>query len=414
VSEPLDLDWIDATAGQYSASGHDCPELGEAISRWSQSRFRVAPPSHSAPSDQSALNQAGRRVAERLRQITGHNETTIAHCHFNATGEQALQELFVASRRSKLARSSPSSQPLKCLSTVGSDHGHGVIGRMASGRSESRDPQWPLVPGFDHVPWPELARRIDSATAMVLIAPIDRNDIAARADSKALNAIRAACDEYGASLVIDHREFAPMGGGFFWIHDSITELLADAVMMSSGLCGAMESGLVVSGSSLAEAMSQLPLDRPSIAGREMVACMIEESLERWLSSDLLATDTEDFAVALAGRLSAYESIRDLHVTGRVIGIETDVPSADWMAVAQSCRLKVHAAGEFAVGLQPPLVMNATESSDLIDRVVMVFDKILATESGTEADQAEADQEQVFTEDEASYPTPPIEDIQAET
>ncbi|TWT86034.1 aminotransferase class III-fold pyridoxal phosphate-dependent enzyme [Neorhodopirellula pilleata] len=403
MSDSVHLEWIDATAGRFSANGRVCPELGETISRWSQSHFLTSSAGRSTSSDVTELHQAGQRVAELLRQITGHDETTISQCHFATTGEQALQEMLVAARESKLAQANASSEPLKCLSVVGSDHGGGVIGRMASGRADRHAPGWPLVAGFDHVPWRDMARRIDGNTAMVLISPIDWHEMAVRAEAEYLTAIRAACDEHGAALVIDHRQLAPMGGGFFWVQDSMTEISADAVMMSAGLCGGIDSVVVVSSSSLVDAISDVPVDQSSIAGRVMVACIIEESLKGWLSGDLLVIDTEDFAVNLASRLSGYESIRDLHVTGRIIGIEMDVPAEDWIAVAQRCHLKVNPAGEFAVGLQPPLIISETEASDLIDRIGTVFDAISAIETDQELPEEQADSK-----------APLIEDTEAET
>lgn len=392
------LSLIDGCAGVCSAKGHACVELCDTVAKWADAQFKHPPETSSLTTSSlttSSLNpgsessstsdddDANARIADLLRQITGHDEAAIRRCRCTATTEQALQELVVLCRRKKASDRGDLSEPIKCLSAVGSDHGRGVVGRMASGRAKLRDPSWPILPGFDHVPWENLARRIDATTAMVLVSPIDLNEMALRRDAETLHAIRTACDEHGAALVIDHRKLAPIGGGYFWVHDLIASVKVDAVIMSAGLCGGMDGGLLVLGA-LGDGVATS--DWVATKNNHLTAGLIESSLEQWLANDWLAIDTDEFAVQLAERLANYETIRDVNVTGRVVGIEMDMPSADWIAVARNSQLHVVDAGEFAIALQPPLVMSEDEQTELIDRVELVFQQVLASESVSEQEQ----------------------------
>jgi acetylornithine/succinyldiaminopimelate/putrescine aminotransferase len=281
---------------------------------------------------------------------------------------------------------------------------------------------------------------------MVLLSPIDWHDMAKSIEKNSLDAIKQTCESSETSIVMDHSQVPPMGGGQFFVHDSITSLNADAVILSAGLLGGIKGGILVLGNRLASSMSNTETepsrtgisddinadinadisnggmkdagisDAAQVQDKELIATLAHAALKQWIQNDWLATKVDNFPVELAQRLATFETIRDLHVTGRTIGIEMDVPSSEWIATAKSCGLRVCAAGEFAIALQPPLVMDEDQTSELLDRIVHVFETIAGQEQEKDSDQTdETETTEEFQQPIAAEATADDEDtIDAET
>ncbi len=364
--------WIDALAGTVSATGHNCEYLTAASAQWAQLQWSGEGSGH-----------ADRTIdlAERLRVLTGQDERAIATCLAAASREDLLQWALVLCRRHHQSVRDPSApgdsshSGSRCLAAVGSDHGGGILGRMASGRADARSPQWPLVPGFAHVPLASLAERINDSVAMVLLSPIDVHNMMQAISHEQLVAIGDACNRHRACLVIDHSQIPPHGGGRFWAHDAIAPVAVDAVIMSAGLTGGTEGGLLTLSEPLAEhvpTLSSRDSDPPTCS---WVSTLAAATLDQWIEHSWCDVELDELATELAGRLARRECVRDLHVSGRTIGIELDIPAAHWVRCAADQQLGVATAGEFAVAMQPPLILRSDDIASLCARVDQVFDWI---------------------------------------
>ncbi|TWU11099.1 aminotransferase class III-fold pyridoxal phosphate-dependent enzyme [Allorhodopirellula heiligendammensis] len=363
--------WLNALAGTISATGRDCEYLTEASARWAQSQWS---------GEDSGLAIAASDLAERLRVLTGQDERGIATCLNSASVESLLQWAVVLCRlhHQSATESSGSGETnragARCLAAVGSDHGGGIVGRMASGRADSRSPAWPLVPGFTHSPLESLAERIDHNVAMVLVSPIDVHDRMLAIPGDQLLAISEACQRHGASLVIDHSRIPPQGGQF-WVHEAIAPVTADAVLMSAGLTGGAEGGLLTLSSPLAKQVTTLAASVPELSSSSWIAAIAAATLDQWIEHSWCDAAMDGLATELAGRMAGRECVRDLHVTGRAIGMELDIPAVQWAEAAAEHQLGVATAGEFAVAMQPPLILSSDDITTLCNRVDQVFDWI---------------------------------------
>lgn len=412
--------WIDALSGNRSPTGNRCDYLGEAISRWASSLGSVASDGEPSPETIGVLTQ----IASNLRELTGHDDSVIASCLTGASGEELLQWVIVLCRRHHQARSAaqlesgPSDDShaprSRCLAAIGSEHGTEVVGRMLSGQADLRDPAWPLVPGFLHAPVETLHQRIDDSVAMVLIAPLQRGNQMRPVPPESMQEIRAACDRHGAALVIDHRDIPPQGDGCFWIHDSLAGVTAEAVLMSAGLTGTDRGGLLVLNRALAKNVGRHLGGETEMLPSPYVAQLVASTLQQWRDNHSWPdVKTDEFAASLAERLATRECVRDLHVTGRSIGIELDLPSVQWQRAAADVSLRVSTAGEFGIALQPPLVLSSDEQSELLMRIDLVFDRIERVEQNPHSlgvdDEAENETDEEVNEERMDDPEKEIED-----
>lgn len=374
------MGWLDALAGVISPTGRDCEYLIASSTTWAQSQW-----SH----QRSSTAEPASDLAERLRVLTGRDEGALATCVTASSRENLLQWALVLCRlhhqcESDAAASSGTVHSgSRCLAAVGSDHGDAVVGRMASGRADGRSPEWPLVPGFTHAAIESLAERIDDSVAMVLISPIDVHDMMRAISREHLVAISDACQRHRACLIIDHSRIPPRGGGQFWVHDAIAPITADGVIMSAGLIGGAAGGLLALGESLAIQLTASTSHAFASTARCHISDLAAATLDQWIERSWRDVDVDELPTELAGRLASRECVRDLHVTGRSIGIELDIPAVQWLKLAADHQLGAAAAGDFAIAMQPPLVFSPAEVVSLCDRIDLVFDEIEREERGEE-------------------------------
>src|SRR5690554_1220973 len=297
------LAWIDALAGTISATGHHCDYLAAASAKWAQLQWL---------SEDGGPENRTLDLAERLRALTGHDERAIATCLTAASREELLQWALVLCRRHHPSVGDPSASGdtshsgARWLAAVASDHGAGVVGRMASGRADARSPQWPLVPGFTHVPLESLAHRVDDSVAMVLLSPIDIHNMMQAITRDQLVMISDACHRHRACLVIDHSQIPPHGGGRFWVHDAIASINADAVIMSSGLTGGAEGGLLTLSERLAQHVPTLASPGFYRTTNSWVATLAAATLDQWIEHSWCDEGLDELATELAARLAQRE------------------------------------------------------------------------------------------------------------
>ncbi|MFG0255522.1 MAG: aminotransferase class III-fold pyridoxal phosphate-dependent enzyme [Rhodopirellula sp. JB053] len=375
---------IDALAGRISPTGTG-DFLADAIASWAQHNWpsgldasRLSSGDDTSVSWQSCL-------AERLREVTGLDSGSIATCLPAGSVEDLLQWAIVLCRRlhaSQNAKTDGSTASEdgdanrgRILCCIGGDHGQGVVGRMASGRADLRETASPLVPGFMHVPLDGLAQRIDDSIAMVLLSPVDLFDQMRAVSAEQFAEIRAACDQHRVALVIDHQNIPPMGGGHFWVHDSITSVRADAVIMAAGLAGGFGGGVLALNAELSAQLAAPTSERLDMPPHIPTAVLVDATLRQWSEQSWHKRELDGFATALAERLAKRESVRDLHVIGRSFGIELDLPATQWQEYADRVGLRVTTAGEFTVGMQLPLIIDDEAETELLDRMDRVFDEI---------------------------------------
>ncbi|EMI52744.1 acetylornithine and succinylornithine aminotransferase [Rhodopirellula sallentina SM41] len=284
-----------------------------------------------------------------------------------------------------------------------------MVGRMASGRADLRETASPLVPGFVHSPLDGLAQRIDGSIAMVLLSPVDLFDQVRAVSAEQFAEIRAACDQHGVALVIDHQSIPPMGGGYFWVHDSITSVNADAVIMAAGLTGGFGGGVLALNAELSEQLMAPTFEHSDMPIHIPTAVLVDATLRQWSEQSWQSRELDSFATSLAERLAKRESVRDLHVMGRCFGIELDLPAAQWHEYADRFGLRVATAGEFAVRMQLPLIIDDEAETELLDRMDRVFDEIEEHERKSAEPTSNADLET----DQDTSETPDADDTDSE-
>ncbi|MCC9658036.1 aminotransferase class III-fold pyridoxal phosphate-dependent enzyme [Rhodopirellula halodulae] len=386
-SAPSELDdgWIDAVSGRISATGNNI--YREVLRQFAD---------QTSWSGDAELNE---QLVSTLRSLSSDHADAIAHCQSTATRELALEQALVAARAHFLTQvasadsSSDGSLSPKCVCMVGSDHGDGIVGRMASGITEKRSAEWPMLPGFVHATAEKFIERIDESTAMALVSPIDRSGIGEPLSADWWQRCRQRCDQTGTLLVVDHSQLPPVGNGYLFAHELVGGVSADAVILSSGLVGDLPGGLLVASNTIRDQLRALGKSS-SHASHDLVGRLVLKSLLTLQEANALAIDANEFAVTLAERIATRGCVRDMHTCGRTVILELDVESDAWTHHASQHRLHATIASEHSVLFQPPLLISDEDQEALIDRI----DRVLADLEGGSDEHIASETESTGTND----------------
>ncbi|QDT03577.1 Acetylornithine aminotransferase [Rubripirellula lacrimiformis] len=369
---------IDAMAGRTSVFGFGFAPIATAMqlasSVYQGDVFAERYPSPGSVSAQRAGDPQRSDLADALSAImtTGIQATST---WLLPSADHAIEQAIA------IARFRTAGERYRTIAIVGSDHGRTGLCRTASGIPELHDQFGPMMAGFAHAPGGNLAAiesMIDEHTGSVLISPINFAAAASSYEPEFWQGLRKLCDDKDLLLIVDETALVFGAAGTPLTLSSIAEIEADVAVLAAGLFGGLPGGIVIA-NDRAHPVAVTDTDRYRMIGD--VATQTLESIRQSGVIDRIADEARDFAVELAESVSQFEFLRDIHATGMTIGIETDLPSDELVPMGQRHGLRVEAAGDQAIRLQPPLVLADSDRQRLLQSIA---DMMLDLERSTVA------------------------------
>ncbi len=263
----------------------------------------------------------------------------------------------------------------RIITLVGSDHGRTGMCRSASGVPELQENYGPMMAGFTQIPMGDqktLAAAVDDQTAAVLISSVDLNDAAIPCDADFLLKTRQICDDHQIPLIIDETQIVFGATGHSATFQLLANIRADLAVFSAGLFNGIPGGLILGNDTFSSSYHNNLNDFP------LHTSILKTTLQEIASNDRIAPwpdDIHPFAIRIAESISGFEFIRDINATGLTIGIETDLDSSRIVAVANQHGILLKTAGQTAVCLQPPILMNDHEQDILIERISRTMESL---------------------------------------
>ncbi len=362
------LEWVDALAGRSSVFGFGFHPVIEAIQKAAQQYLGDAAEliDHADGGDDLILRQ--------LQELLGDSQAISTDSLYLTSSADLAVETAV-----ELARKRKPDVAYRMITAVGSDHGRSGVCRIASGRPELHEGYGPMMAGFAHVPTGDidaLRATIDEQTCGVMLSPIDFGDAARPLTADYLLAVREACDESDLVLIFDESRIGFGTSASPLAFAAIADIHADAVILGGGLFGGLPGGAVIASTRLTGSAvmdtSRFPL----------LAAAASATLGQIIGQRLLAAADDHsrlVVTAVAELVGGFDFVRELHDFGTTIGIEMDIESAELVAAAAKCGLRLESAGEAAVRLQLPLVLSEEDRDRMLDRLRQSLEAIeLAT------------------------------------
>ncbi len=333
--------------------GHCHPALTEAIVRQAQTLTNCHAAFYSEPRA---------RLLEALDRVYPAELTRFFFCNSGAEAVEACLKFAraVSERRNVVAARK-------------AYHGRTMGALPATHDKKYREPYEPLLPGFSHVAYGDIAEleaAVDDQTLAVILEPVQGEGGVNVPPDGYLAAVRALCDRAGALLIFDEVQTSFRTGR--WLASEHSGVVPDLVAVSKGIAGGLPMGLVA----MTEAVSQRipPGTHGNTFGGNPLVCAaalaVIETIERegllQHSAELGAYLQDSLRQATAGR------VRDVRGLGLMVGVELKERSTRLLRGLQEAGILALPAGPVTLRFLPPLIIEREH----VDQTVETFARLV--------------------------------------
>jgi acetylornithine/N-succinyldiaminopimelate aminotransferase len=311
--------------------------------------------------------------AERLaaRLVAASFADSVFFCN---SGAEANEGLVKAIRKTHADSGQPEKYRVICFE--GAFHGRTLAMISATGNPKYQAGFGPVVDGFDHVPFNDIAAvraAITPQTAGILIEPIQGEGGIRSATPEFLQALRALCDETGLLLGLDEVQTGMGRTGKLFAHEW-AGIKPDVLSAAKGIGGGFPMGAVLARERVAKAL--VPGSHgTTFGGSPLAAAAANAVLDVLLAPGFLEQVQATGATLATGlqRLCAAHPgvFTQVRGTGLLLGLKCTPPNTEIQAAALSHGLLTVAAGDNVLRLIPPLIIGQPECGEALARLDLV-------------------------------------------
>jgi len=346
-------EYIDCAAGHGVANlGHAHPKVAAAIAEQSMQLVTLF---------ETFYNDKRAALMEKISTLV----PGLDRVFFCNSGTEAVEAAL------KFAR--VSTGRIAFIAAMRSFHGRTMGALSATYNKKYKEAFEPLVPGFSHVPYNNVAAleaAVTDQVAAVILEAVQGEGGVYPADPAYLQAARRICTERGALLIIDEIQagLGRTGKMFAFQHSSITP---DIVCVAKSLAGGLPIGAVLFGDSVKNLAPGL---HGSTFGGNPLACAAALAALTAIEEEDLPGQSAAKGAYLMEALKSIQSplIREVRGLGLMVGIELKQKVAPYLQALQDRHIIALNAGLTTIRLLPPLVITREQ----LDRVVGALTEVL--------------------------------------
>lgn len=263
------------------------------------------------------------------------------------------------------------------IATENGFHGRTLGAVAASGTARYREPFEPMIAGFTHVPWNDLAAikaATTEKTVAVLLEPIQGEGGVNMPAPGYLQGIRDWCTEQNLLLIFDEIQTGIGRTGTLFAYEQ-EGVEPDIMALAKGIAGGVPIGAVLAREAIAAHL--VPGDHGTTFGANPLSTAAGVSTIRYILENGVLDNAKRQSERLIARLRSLEDrIPEVtEVRGRglliAIGLNRDA-SAEVVVAARDRGLLANNVRPNAIRLMPPLIV----SDDEIDRACDILEDAL--------------------------------------
>jgi acetylornithine/LysW-gamma-L-lysine aminotransferase len=347
--------YLDLTSNYgVNVLGHCHPALTEAIVR----QARTLTNCHA-----SFYSEPRARLLEALRRIYPPALARFFFCNSGAEAVEAALKFARAVRPDRRA----------VVAAKKAYHGRTMGALPATHDKKYREPYEPLLPGFTHVAYgdvAELEAAVDERTMAVILEPVQGEGGINVPPDGYLAAARAICDRAGALLIFDEVQTAFRTGQ--WLACQHSGVTPDLAAVSKGIAGGLPMGLVA----MTEAVSAQvpPGTHGNTFGGNPLVCAAALAVIETIEREGLLQHSAEVGAYLRDRLHEATAgrVREVRGVGLMIGVELKERSTRYLRGLQEAGILALPAGPVTLRFLPPLIIQREHA----DRAVATFAGLL--------------------------------------
>jgi LysW-gamma-L-lysine/LysW-L-ornithine aminotransferase len=253
-------------------------------------------------------------------------------------------------------------------------HGRTMGALSATWRPEFREPFEPLVPGFVHVPFNDVAAleaAVDDSTALVLLEPVQGEGGVHIASPEYLRAARDATEHAGALLAFDEVQTGIGRTGRLFAFQR-WGIVPDVLTLAKSLAGGVPIGATISS---AEVAQKFRGSHHSTFGGNPLACAAGLAALDYTVREHLPERAERLGSIGLERLKSLSpaKTREVRGLGLLMGVELRERVSPTLAALQQRGFLALSAGATVLRLLPPLVISETDWEAALRAIVEVVD-----------------------------------------
>lgn len=339
--------YLDALAGIAVCNlGHAHPAVHEAICLQSQKLI------HTSNLYGVKLQE---ELADKLCQLSGMDNV-----FFCNSGTEANEAAIKIAR--KYGHGKGLDQPV-IITMDKSFHGRTMGALSATGNIKVKQGFTPLLPGFIHVPYNDIAAiskaiAADKNIVAILVEPIQGEGGVNIPDADYLNQIRSLCDEHNLLMMLDEIQTGIGRTGRFLAYQH-NGILPDVCTLAKALGNGLPIGACMARGKAAAILTAG--NHGSTFGGNPLACSAALAVIDTLTSTNLITEANDKGKRICDAITNYTSgsqqIVSIRHQGLMIGIELSAPCSELVGKALEKGLLINVTADNTIRLLPPLLIN---------------------------------------------------------
>jgi acetylornithine/N-succinyldiaminopimelate aminotransferase len=383
--------YLDFGAGiAVSALGHGHPAIVEALSRQGRRLIHTSNLYFTRPQGE---------LAKRLVEIVG----TPGKVFFSNSGAEANEALIkLAKKYGNDEKQRSATARFEIITFEQSFHGRTMAGISATGQEKVKVGFAPLLPGFRHLPFNDLAaveRGISEQTVAILVEPIQGEGGINPATPEFLIGLRRLSDQHGLLLMFDEIQCGLGRTGNWCGWKTIApEVVPDAVSWAKAIAGgfplgaswfraksfAREDG---SGGQLCDVLQ--PGNHATTYGGTPLACSVSLAVLDTILSNGLVEKSASLGAFIANELAAVPGVSAVRGKGLLIGMELDsrfdrlidgkrLPSQIVVNKLIENGLLTVPAGPRVIRLLPPLIVEKEQVQQALEIIQLTLRSLLSS------------------------------------
>lgn len=262
----------------------------------------------------------------------------------------------------------------KIIVMDGAFHGRTLASLSATANPKAKEGFAPLVEGFIRVPYNNVeavkqAFAENNDIAAVLVEPVQGESGVNIPDDDYLIALRQACDDNNALLMLDEVQTG-IGRTGAWFAFQFEDMLPDVMTLAKALGNGVPIGACLAGEAAADLFQ--PGSHGSTFGGNPLACAaalaVLDTIEENEYVDRALELGEHMLMGFVQALSGTAGIKDIRGHGLMIGIELEQPCTELVGLAAEAGLLINVAAGNTIRLLPPMILTDDEADQIVDMV----------------------------------------------
>lgn len=267
------------------------------------------------------------------------------------------------------------------ITAYNSFHGRTLAALTATGQEKYHKGFEPLVPGFRHVPYNDIAsmrEAVTDETCAILLEPIQGEGGVRVANREYLREVRDLCDEYHILLILDEVQTGMGRTGKLFAHEHFG-ITPDIMVTAKGLGGGVPIGAMLATDKVAQGFQ--PGDHASTFGGNPLVCAAGvATLEVLLEDGFILDQCNRMSVYFIERLGGLKEqfpdlIKEIRGKGLLIGMEL---ATEGDAIVRACLEKgflINCTAGNVLRFIPPLIVQKRDIDQLIDALQGIFSRL---------------------------------------